>query len=85
MVEVATRDISVRLLTTLRRRAQEALRSSPIYELRDLRVEQQNGRFILSGTVSSFYYKQLAQELVRARCKGDDIDLVNMVRVRETS
>ncbi len=85
MAEVVTSDVSFRLPKMLRRRVQEALQSSSIYELRNLRVRQQGGSLILSGIVSSFYYKQLAQELVRAGCSGQDIDLINTVRVRWTS
>ncbi len=61
-------------------RAQTALATSPIHELRGLRVEQQNGALVIRGTVSSFYHKQLAQEVVRAVCGR--IELVNSVRVR---
>ena len=71
MGEVSGRDV--------RPRAQSALATSPIHELRDLRVEQQNGALVICGTVSSFYHKQLAQEVVRAVCR--EIELVNSVRV----
>lgn len=66
-------------------RAQQALASSPIFELRDLQVEQQQGNLLISGVVSSFYYKQLAQEVVRAVCRECDeleVELVNTVHVR---
>jgi osmotically-inducible protein OsmY len=66
-------------------RAQNALAGSPIFELRDIRVEQQNGTLLISGTVSSFYHKQLAQEVVRAVCKQcteAEIDVVNSVEVQ---
>jgi osmotically-inducible protein OsmY len=66
-------------------RAQRALASSPIFELRELQVEQQKGNLLLSGIVSSFYYKQLAQEVVRAVCKECDeqeLDLINAIHVR---
>jgi osmotically-inducible protein OsmY len=46
-------------------RAQSALVSSPIYDLRRLRVEQTDAGVIISGRVSSYYHKQLAQEVVR--------------------
>ena len=59
--------------------AQAALAESPIYDLRDLRVEQYNGSLMISGTVSSFYYKQLAQEVVRAICR--DVEVVNSILV----
>jgi len=60
-------------------RAQTALANSPIYELRDLAVERRDDMLLLSGRVSSFYYKQLAQEAVRSVCKG--IEVVNSIRV----
>lgn len=65
-------------------RAQMALANSPIYELRDLRVEfgPDNETLVLSGAVSSFYHKQLAQEVVRAVCRHMELELVNAVRVR---
>jgi osmotically-inducible protein OsmY len=60
-------------------RAQMALANSPIYELRDLRVEQRDGLLVISGAVSSFYHKQLAQEVVRSVCGS--IEVINSVRV----
>jgi len=65
----------------LQPRAQAALANSPFYELRNLRVEQHNGGLFISGAVSSFYYKQIAQEVVRAVCKDQDIDVINSIRV----
>ena len=61
-------------------RAQTALAGSPIYELRDLQVEQRDGILMISGSVSSFYHKQLAQEVVRSVCRG--IEVVNSIDVR---
>lgn len=66
-------------------RAQKALASSPVFELRELRVQQHEGCLVLSGVVSSFYYKQLAQEVVRAICRECDefdVELINAIRVR---
>ena len=60
-------------------RAQSALASSPIYELRDLQVEHSNRALLISGAVSSFYHKQLAQEVVRSVCEG--IEVHNTIRV----
>jgi len=74
MVEVSARVVQLR--------AQAALAGSPICELRDLRVEQQNGALLICGVVSSFYHKQLAQEVVRAVCREIEVELVNSVRVR---
>jgi hypothetical protein len=63
----------------VRPRAQTALTSSPICELRDLEVEQREGILVICGTVSSFYHKQLAQEVVRSVCR--DTEIVNAIRV----
>ena len=63
-------------------RAQSALATSPIYELRDLSVQQHNGSLLISGTVSSFYHKQLAQEVVRTVCQSIEIEVVNSIHVK---
>jgi hypothetical protein len=60
-------------------RAQAALTNSPFYELHDLQVEDRNGALAISGTVTSFYHKQLAQEVVRSVCK--EIEVVNTIHV----
>jgi osmotically-inducible protein OsmY len=60
-------------------RAQSALTSSPFFELHELQVEQRGGTILLSGNVSSFYHKQLAQEVVRSVCKG--IEVINSIQV----
>lgn len=73
---------NVSLLDTLQPRAQAALCNSPVSELRDLRVDHREGTLVISGTVSSFYHKQLAQEVVRAVCKECEVDLTNTIRVR---
>ena len=74
MVEVSAKDVQPR--------AQTALANSPIYELRDLRVEQENGALLICGVVSSFYHKQLAQEVVRVVCRNVKIEMINSIRVR---
>jgi hypothetical protein len=60
-------------------RAQRALTASPIYALRELRVDQTGDTLLISGLVSSFYHKQLAQEVVRAVSEG--VEVVNSIRV----
>jgi hypothetical protein len=70
------------LIDSLQPRAQTALGNSPVGELRDLRVENRDGALVISGAVSSFYHKQLAQEVVRAVCKDCEVELVNLIRVR---
>ena len=47
-------------------RANYALSQSPIFALRELRVESTSNTLLISGRVNSFYHKQLAQEVVRA-------------------
>ncbi len=63
-------------------RAQMALAKSPICELRELRIEPQDRGLVISGLVSSFYHKQLAQEAVRAVCEAIEGELVNAIRVQ---
>jgi osmotically-inducible protein OsmY len=60
-------------------RAQAALLTSPFYELHDLSVEVCDGALMISGTVTSFYHKQLAQEVVRSVCQ--EIEVVNSIFV----
>ena len=60
-------------------RALAALSNSPFYELRGLQVEHRDDTLLLSGCVSSFYHKQLAQEVVRSVCTG--IKVINSIRV----
>jgi hypothetical protein len=62
--------------------ARIALVNSPIYELRDLKVEQSEEGLVICGVVSTFYHKQLAQEVVRAACDGLDVEVANSIRVR---
>jgi hypothetical protein len=61
-------------------RAQAALTRSPIYELHRLVVEHDHERLVIVGVVSSFYHKQLAQELVRTVCQ--DVDVLNAIQVQ---
>lgn len=70
----------------VRPRAQTALANSPIFELRDLHVGQERSSLLISGSVSSFYHKQLAQEVVRAVCKECnefEIEVINSIRVHQ--
>jgi len=59
--------------------ATEALLRSPIPALRKLQVEETDGGIILSGSVSSYYLKQLAQETILPFL--DRRDLLNRVSV----
>lgn len=63
-----------------RNRAQSALSDSAILDLRDLRVEVDDDSLIISGSVSSYYHKQIAQETVRAVV--DTIAVINTIQVR---
>ena len=66
--------------TALRSRADQALRQSPIPALRRLRVEETDEAIILSGSVSTYYLKQLAQETIMP-LRGER-QLQNRVNVR---
>ncbi len=46
--------------------ARERLEATRIYELSRLHCEVQDEVLVIMGTVSSFYFKQLAQEAVKA-------------------
>lgn len=59
--------------------ATELLANSSVRELRELRVDGTATQLRLSGSVSSFYHKQLAQEAVRSVTAGRKI--VNRVLV----
>jgi hypothetical protein len=61
--------------------AQSALSESPIFDLRDLVVEAGEDALVLHGSVSSFYHKQMAQEVVRA-VAGREVDVVNSIAVQ---
>jgi hypothetical protein len=64
----------------VRSRAQEALSGSPVYALRELQVERQGDTLVIQGMVSSFYHKQLAQEVIRTAAEG--MEVVNSIQVR---
>jgi len=63
------------------REAEIALRDSPILALRELAVVLKNQQVLLYGTVTCFYHKQLAQEVVRS--VADGMRVVNRVKVVE--
>jgi len=60
--------------------AQSALANSRIFDLRCLRVEECDGNLVITGSVSLFYYKQVAQEIVRSICQG--VEVINSIQVR---
>ena len=57
----------------------DAIRRHAVGSLRRLLVEENGGDVILSGTLSSFYLKQLAQEALRPYLAGRR--LLNRVEV----
>ena len=69
------------VMSDIQPRARAALAASPIFELQALEVQERDTALWISGTVSTFYHKQLAQEVVRSVCQ--DIEVVNKIRVRE--
>ncbi len=74
--DLATPQVSVR------HEAQSALAASPLYDLRELKVEETPGqRLVLQGVVHSFYHKQLAQEALLAVARPHAYHVVNDVEV----
>ena len=59
--------------------ARAALSRSPIFALHRLHVECDGDKLLISGSVGSFYHKQLAQEVVRVIAK--DLHVVNAIDV----
>ena len=57
--------------------------AGPSPELRRVHVDATAEYLILTGSVSSFYMKQLAQETVRCKCAGRK--MLNCIGVRVTS
>ena len=50
---------------TLAERVEGAIVANPYFNGRRLRFEAEEGRVILSGSVSTWFQKQMAQEIVR--------------------
>ncbi len=59
--------------------AKAVMRGSAVQQIRRLRVERFGECIVMDGRVSSFYHKQVAQELIR--CKLPDITVVNEIQV----
>lgn len=59
--------------------AQAALLASSVYDLRSLQIERRNGSLVIFGSVSRFYHKQLAQELVLGISR--EIKIINEINV----
>lgn len=71
--------MAVTAIDDVQLRAQAALANSPFFELHELQVECRDDAMLISGCVSSFYHKQLAQEVVRSVCMG--MKVVNSICV----
>lgn len=56
------------------RQAEKALRDQPHLTFRPMRLHCTQGRLHLEGQVSSFYEKQMAQEVLRHFDHGIEID-----------
>lgn len=76
---MALRTESEQRADDLRALAQAALADGPIAALQQVRVDQVGNSLLLSGMVTSFYHKQLAQEQVRLAV--GDIEIVNSIIV----
>lgn len=63
-------------------RARNVLNASPVPELRNLTIEEASGTLCVSGTLSNYYHKQLAQETLRRICREAKIALKNIVNVQ---
>jgi len=71
MAEICLSDVAAQ--------AKAALARSRIFDLRRLAVAQDGDAVVLRGRVSSFYHKQLAQEVVRNATDGAEV--INAIRV----
>lgn len=65
--------------TNLILKVRKVLSESPIWELRQLQVEQKGEAVYLHGRVRSFYHKQLAQEVILRATR--EVPLVNEINV----
>lgn len=63
----------------LEMRAQLSLAASSIFAIRELQVRHEVDALVLRGRVPTFYFKQVAQELVRAVAAGYPV--INRVEV----
>jgi osmotically-inducible protein OsmY len=62
-----------RVVDLLREKVSTAIKGNPYLQCRDLRFEASEGRVTLHGQVSSWYQKQMAQEMLM---RMDGIDAV---------
>ncbi|MDO4574845.1 MAG: BON domain-containing protein [Planctomycetia bacterium] len=73
--------MSVLLIHETEKRARNILNASPVPELRSLTIEEDGDVLRLSGTLSRYYHKQLAQETLRRVCREAKLVLRNLVCV----
>ena len=64
---------------SIEQRARAALAKSPIYALQCLEVQRSGERLLIRGSVSSYYHKQLAQEVIRSVV--GEIEVINSLQV----
>ena len=63
-------------------RATAVLSRSRIRDLRRATISQEDDCIVLHGRASSYYHKQLAQELIR--CELPDVEVINKIQVEYT-
>lgn len=68
-------------LQELENRAKTVLHTSPIHELRTLNVERVENTLCIQGNVSTYYHKQLAQEMLRRVCCEARLAVKNLTHV----
>jgi hypothetical protein len=62
-------------------KAQQALAASTVYALRELVVDRDGDTLVITGEVTSFYHKQLAQELVRHAVEEVDCEVEVVIAI----
>jgi len=63
--------------------AKAVLSKSKIRDLRRITISQEEDSIVLHGRASSYYHKQLAQELIR--CELPEVEVINKLHVEYTS
>lgn len=65
-----------------RAKARQAIRTCPVFAIRQTQVEESKDGLVLSGRVDTWYQKQMAQEIVAAVCK--EVQVFNELRVESS-
>ena len=68
-------------LQELENRARTVLHTCPISELRTLQIEREENVLRIQGNVSTYYHKQLAQEMLRRICCEARLVMKNLTQV----